>query len=189
VKAIAEFKASHLFLNGLSTLDAGNAKVLAEFKGSDLYLRGLTAFDAEAVKALMRSKAWSPSAAHLTTLDVDTVEALAANQKWDGALHGLTTLTIDIAKVIAPCTRWDGRLPGITAFEAPDSFAVAEAIATRKRPLSLPNLKRISPKTLTTLIQKRDVEIPLIETLELIPEPDGSSTEDFVIPDDFKQAR
>jgi hypothetical protein len=33
------------------------------------------------------------------------------------------------------------------------------------------------------LIEKRDVEIPLIETLEFIREPDGSTTEDFVIPD------
>ena len=30
---------------------------------------------------------------------------------------------------------------------------------------------------------KEDVEIPLVETLELIPEPDGSTTEDFVIPE------
>jgi hypothetical protein len=43
-------------------------------------------------------------------------------------------------------------------------------------------LKKISPKTLTALIEKQDVEIPLIETLELIPEPDGSATDDFVIP-------
>jgi len=48
--------------------------------------------------------------------------------------------------------------------------------------LSLPNLKKISPKTLTALIEKQDVRIPLTETLELIPEPDGSATEDFVIP-------
>jgi hypothetical protein len=43
-------------------------------------------------------------------------------------------------------------------------------------------LKKISPKTLTALLEKQDVEIPLIETLELIPEPDGSATDDFVIP-------
>jgi hypothetical protein len=37
------------------------------------------------------------------------------------------------------------------------------------------------------LIQKEDVEIPLIETLELIQEPDGSPTEEFIIPEGFKQ--
>jgi hypothetical protein len=39
------------------------------------------------------------------------------------------------------------------------------------------------------LIQKEDVEIPLIETLELIQEPDGSVTEDFVIPDGIGDRR
>jgi hypothetical protein len=46
----------------------------------------------------------------------------------------------------------------------------------------LPNLRKISPKTLAALIANEDVEIPLIETLELIQEPDGSVTEDFIIP-------
>ncbi len=32
-------------------------------------------------------------------------------------------------------------------------------------------------------IAKKDFKIPFIETLELIPEPDGSATEDFVIPE------
>jgi hypothetical protein len=75
-----------------------------------------------------------------------------------------------------------GRLTAVTAIDARDSVAIAKSLATRKGPLSLPSLKRISPKTLTALIEKQDVEIPLVETLELIPEPDGSLTEDFVIP-------
>jgi hypothetical protein len=72
--------------------------------------------------------------------------------------------------------------------EVADSVAVAKALATRKGPLALPNLKKISPKTLSALIEKEDVDIPLIETLELIQEPDGSATEDFVVPEGF-QAR
>jgi hypothetical protein len=67
--------------------------------------------------------------------------------------------------------------------------AIAKALAKRQGPLALPNLKRISPKTLTALIEKKDVEIPPIETLELIPEPDGSPTEDFVIPEGFQGRR
>ncbi|MEX0671382.1 MAG: hypothetical protein WD060_13100, partial [Pirellulales bacterium] len=74
--------------------------------------------------------------------------------------------------------------PSTTAF---DSVAIAKALATRKGPLALPNLRKISPKTLSALIQKEDIEIPLIETLELIPEPDGGPTEDFVIPDRFQE--
>jgi hypothetical protein len=80
-----------------------------------------------------------------------------------------------------------GSLPGVTSFDFPDSVAIAKALATRKGPLSLPNLKKISPKTLSALIEKDDIDIPLIETLELIPEPDGSPTEDFVIPERFQK--
>ena len=64
---------------------------------------------------------------------------------------------------------------------------IAEALAKRKGPLALPTLKKISPKTLTALLKKEDIEIPLIETLELIQEPDGSVTEDFVVPEPVLQ--
>jgi len=79
-----------------------------------------------------------------------------------------------------------GRLTAVTVIDSPDSVAIAKALATRKGPLSLPSLKKISPKTLSALLEKEDIEIPLIETLELIPEPDGSVTEDFVIPERFR---
>jgi hypothetical protein len=82
---------------------------------------------------------------------------------------------------------WDGNLPSLAALDSPDSVAIAKALATRKGPLSLPNLKKISPKTLSALLEKEDIDIPLIETLELIHEPDGSVTEDFVIPEGFQQ--
>jgi hypothetical protein len=90
-------------------------------------------------------------------------------------------LTPETALVWAAVSKGD--LSRITAFESPDSVEIAAALATREGPLSLPNLKKISPKTLTALIEKRDVEIPLIEKLELIQEPDGSVTEDFVVPE------
>ena len=80
----------------------------------------------------------------------------------------------------------NGDLFYVTTLDSPDAVAIAQALAKRKGPLELPNLKKISPKTLTALIEKEDVEISLIETLELIPEPDGSVTEDFVIPEGFQ---
>jgi len=89
-------------------------------------------------------------------------------------------LTRESALVLAAVL--NGDLSRVTALDSPDSVAVAQALATRKGPLQLPNLERISPKTLSALIEKDDVEIPLIEKLELIPEPDGSPNDDFVIP-------
>jgi|LakMenE01Jun11ns_1017448.scaffolds.fasta_scaffold9850477_2 hypothetical protein len=83
----------------------------------------------------------------------------------------------------------DDELPGIVALDSHDAVGIAKALAKRKGPLVLPNLKKISPKTLTALLKKEDVEIPLIETLELIQEPDGSVTEDFLIPEGFQKGR
>ena len=61
-----------------------------------------------------------------------------------------------------------GDVTAIATFDSPDSVAIAKALATRKGRLSLPNLRKISPKTLSALIEKEDIDIPLIETLELI---------------------
>ena len=151
--------------NQIESLTPEQAKtLLAEFTGRSncLQLAGLTTLDAETAKVLAEFK---------------------GSRLW---LYGLTTLDADTAKPLAESKAWDGQLPRISAFESPDSVEIAAALATRKGPLSLRNLTKISPKTLTALIEKEDVEIPLIETLELIQEPDGSPTDDFVIPKGFQ---
>ena len=64
---------------------------------------------------------------------------------------------------------------------------IGTSFIERSLPLNgLKSLDAATPKTLTALIEKEDVEIPLIETLELIQEPDGSPTDDFVIPKGFE---
>ena len=168
-------------------LDLETAKALAEFKGELLRLDGLTTLDPETAKALGEFKGESLRLNGLTTLDPDAAKALAESTAWNGDLELLTTLDANTAKALAAAPRWDGRLPRLTALDSPDSVAIATALATRKGPLRLLNLKKISPKTLSALIAKEDVEIPLIETLELIPEPDGSETDDFVIPKEFEE--
>ena len=191
-KALAELKGRYLSLDGLTTLDAGTATALAEFKGGYLALNRLTTLDAATAKALAEFKGVWLSLNGLATLDADTVKALAEFKvgrlelNVRKVLSGRTTLDVDMAKTLAAFDAWDGNLFFIDAIESPDSVEIAAALATRKGPLSLPNLKKISPKTLTALIEKEDVEIPLIETLELIQEPDGSPTEDVVIPEGFE---
>jgi hypothetical protein len=209
-RALAEFQGGMLSLCGLRTLDAAAARALAEFKGTVLDLRGLDALDADTAKALATYKCGDLLLDGLRTLDADTAKELV---KFRGHLHlsglaaidadtatvlagakaktlclsGLTSLDADTAKALTAIEKWNGNLPSITAIDSVDSVAIAQALAARKGPLSLPNLKRISPKTLSALIEKQDVELPLIETLELIPEPDGSPTEDFVIPEAFQK--
>lgn len=145
-------------LNGLKSLDAETAKELAGYRFGPLMLNGLT------------------------TLDADTAKALAACGRGPILLNRLTRLDVDAAKALTEVQAWDGNLPSFRHFDAPDSVAIAQALATRQGPLSLPNLQKISPHTLMALIEKQDVVIPFIETLELIPEPNGAPTEDFVIP-------
>jgi hypothetical protein len=91
------------------------------------------------------------------------------------------------AKALVGSTAWNGDLSSITTFESPDSVEIAAALAKRKGQFSLRSLKTISPKTLTALIEKEDVEILLLDTLELIQEPDGSPTEDYLIPEGFQE--
>jgi len=191
-KALAEFTGSTLTLKGLTMLDAGTATALAEFKGGYLALNRLTTLDAATAKALAEFKGVWLSLNGLATLDADTVKALAEFKvgrlelNVRKVLSGRTTLDVDMAKTLAAFDAWDGNLFFIVAIESPDSVEIAAALAKRKGPLSLPKLKKISPKTLAALIEKEDVEIPLIETLELIQEPDGSPTDDFVIPRRFQ---
>jgi ubiquinone biosynthesis protein UbiJ len=191
-KALAELKGRYLSLDGLTTLDAGTATALAEFKGGYLALNRLTTLDAATAKALAEFKGVWLSLNGLATLDADTVKALAEFKvgrlelNVRKVLSGRTTLDVDMAKTLAAFDAWDGNLSFIVAIESPDSVEIAAALAKRKGPLRLPNLTKISPKTLTALIEKEDVEIPLIETLELIQEPDGSPMDDFIIPKGFQ---
>jgi hypothetical protein len=119
----------------------------------------------------------------LKALDAETAKALAGYGRGPLLLNGLTTLDAATATALVAIKNWNGQLPAFTAFDTPDSVAIAEALATRQGKLTFPNLQKISPKTLTALLTKNDVEIPLVETLEVIPEPDGSLTEDFLVPD------
>ena len=182
-------------LNGLQTLSADTAKVLARgFRPNGvnqgqgvLALNGLTQLEADAARVLATSRATTLFLNGLPTLSADAAAAIT-RFKGQITLDGLATLSPEAARALAQAPGWDGWLPGVVSFEAPDSVAVAAALAAHRGPLCLPNLKRISAKTLSALIAKEDVEIPLIEYLELIPEPDGSENDDFVVPPGF-QAR
>ena len=68
-------------------------------------------------------------------------------------------------------------------------MAVAEILARVNAPVLLPNLKRLSRKTFETLLKKEDLLIAEPDTLEFIPEPDGSGSagDDVVIPHHFEE--
>jgi hypothetical protein len=171
----------------LTTLDADTAGALSRFKGG-LFLQGLTSLDAATARALVaKFKGHHLIMGSLTSLDAATAQALGEYEGMFGLDEELLAKLVadhplDPQTALVYARLANGELAFVTAFDSPDSVEIAKALATRKGRLSLPNLKKISPKTLTALIVKQAVEIPLIETLELIPEPDGSPTDDFVVP-------
>jgi hypothetical protein len=113
-------------------------------------------------------------------------EAAAGLATWDEELNlgGLTALSAEAAEALVPHT---GRLwlGGIAVLDAEDSVAVATALARKRGRVALPALKSLSPKTLSALLGKDDIGLPDIESIEFISEPDGTPTEDFVMPEGF----
>jgi len=176
------------YLPDVRTLSPESAAALAGFVSTfgDLRLFGLTSLEPGVAAALAQCQRCVTVFPAVKAIEPEAVAAFADCKRPFG-LPGLTSLTPDVAAALAACPTWNGGLPSITGFEAPDSVAVAAALARKQGPLSLPNLNKISPKTLTTLIGKPDVEVPRIETLTLIAEPDGGPTEDFVIPAEFQK--
>jgi hypothetical protein len=171
---------------GLVRIDAEAAAALARHAGP-VELPDLRRLDSVALARKLSEREGFFAPVFVAEITAEVVAALDEGKGWTGVLPALAVLTPEVAAALAASKKWNGQLPGLTGFDAADSVAVAKALAKRKGPLSLPNLKKISPKTLSALIEKDDIAIPLIETLELIQEPDGSATEDFVIPPGLEQ--
>lgn len=186
-RALAECKCQGMSLDGLTTLSTDAVEALASYAGAAISLDGLTRLDADSAKAIAGFQGTTLYLNGLTTLDAASAGALAEFRGQLLRLQGLTGLDADSARALVAVERWDGLLSGITAIESSDSVAIAEALATRAGHLSLPNLRKISRKTLLALMEKEDVQVPPIESLEFIPEPDGSLNDDFVIPQWLEQ--
>jgi hypothetical protein len=171
---------------GFVRIDAEAAAALARHAGP-VELPDLRRLDSVALARKLSEREGFFAPLFVAEITAEVVAALDEGKGWTGVLPALAVLTPEVAAALAASKKWNGQLPGLTGFTAADSVAVAKALASRQGPLALPNLKKISPKTLSALIEKEDVEIPRIETLELIPEPDGSPTDDFVVPEGFQQ--
>ena len=176
------------YLPAVTTLSPESATALASFvsRAGDLQLTGLTTLEPEVAAALAKCPRLVAAFPAVTKVAPEAAAAWAECRR-PVSLPGLKSLTPEVAAAVVGCPTWTGALPGITGFDAPDSVAVAMALARRQGKLSLPALRRISPRTLAALIEKPDVEIPRIETLMLIAEPDGSPTEDVAIPEEFRR--
>jgi hypothetical protein len=182
---LAQARWQTLQFDGLGALTPEVARVLAAFRGGELRLDGLTELSTDAARSLADFQGMWLQLNGLKGLPVDTAEVLAAARVGRFSLEGLEALEPAAAAALAGSRAWDGRLPGVTGFETVDSVAVARALAGRQHRLALPNLARISPRTFLALVEMVDVVIPSLDALRFIPEPDGSPTDDFVMPEHF----
>ncbi|MFN9369242.1 MAG: hypothetical protein ACK6CT_10845 [Planctomycetia bacterium] len=168
-------------LDGLTELSAAQAEILSRHEGP-LSLDGLTALSDEAARALLRHRG-PLRLAGLRDVSSATLEAILQRPdlgtRWGQSLR---VLSPTLARGLVESPVWDGNLPGITALESPDSVEIARILSTRKGPLRLPRLKRVSPRTLSLLLDAEDVMVPPVSTLDLIPEPDGGPNDDSVVP-------
>jgi len=162
-----------LVLDGLTSIDSAAAEALAKFSGRQLFMGQVEATLASIGGPVPLSQASARLVSAVSVLERHL--AREPGKPGDGEVNDRRIFT---AAGIA--------LRGVTSFEMPDAVEIARILATSKAPLALPHLKRISSRTLSALLEREDISIPRIESLQLIPEPDGSPTDDFVIPRRFR---
>ena len=192
--ALAGFEGKGLTITGVPLSDLA-VQALAGFRGASLYLIVPRLSD-ESVRALAAFKGESLSLAGLEEPPAELAGLLPefacknlSLHPWEFYLGGRQPVTPADARLVAAYAGRLGKtcvLPKITGFETPDAVEVAEILAAAPGSLSIPNLKRVSPRTLTALIEKGNIELPPIEFIELIQEPDGSPTDDFMVPKGFQ---
>jgi len=193
--ALAGFEGKGLLISGVPLSDRA-VQALAGFRGSSLYLI-VPRLSGEAVRALATFKGDNLSfsgleepPAELTRLLPEFACKKLSLHPWEYYLGSRQPVTTADARLVAAYAGRLGKtcvLPGITGFETPAAVEIANTLAASTGLLSIPNLKRVSPKSLTALIEKGNIELPPIESIELIQEPDGGPTDDFVIPGNFPE--
>jgi len=172
-----------LVLPAVTTLSGEAAVALATHVGT-LSLPRLGEIDAEVAAALAAHRGGGLGLHGLRRIGSQAATLLAAHEQ-PIDLHGLTlTERLDSTAVATLLVRKTGGvvLPNLRRFDYPESRRVAEILATAPGRLSLPQLEAVSPATLAALLRKKDVSLPPVEMLELIAEPDGAATDDFVDP-------
>jgi|694.fasta_scaffold147218_2 hypothetical protein len=192
-EALAGFEGKGLLIAGVPLSDRA-VRALAGFRGKSLYLV-VSRLSEESVRALAAFKGDQLSLAGLQEPPAGLAELLPefacknlSLHPWEFYLGSRQPVTPADARLVAAYAGRLGKtcvLPGITGFGTPAAIEIANTLAASAGSLSIPNLKLVSPRTLTALIEKGNIELPPIELIELIEEPDGSFNDDFVVPKDF----
>jgi len=183
-----------LSLAGLETLSDRAVAALAGFRGSALGLF-VPRLSEESVRALATFSGDRLSLAGLVEPPAGLAELLpeftcqnVSLHPWEWNLGRSRPVTTADARLLAAYVSRLGKtcvVPGITGLETPEAVEIATILAASRGSFSIPNLERISPRTLAALIRTGNVELPPIDVIDLIPDAEGGFTDDFVVPEDF----
>ncbi len=181
--ALASFPGEQLWFERAPTeLSPDVARAIASFKGAALGFDGLTTLSTDAAKELATFRGESLALQGIKTLSGDAAEALAAFKGRELACHSLRNafvklgggapMTLDAARLVCVCTRHGERLTlhFLSALDSPDAEEIARVLATSKGTLTMPKLKKISPRALAALTANGNMEIPARDSLELVGE-------------------
>jgi hypothetical protein len=191
--ALAGFEGKSLDLGPVPLSDRAVA-ALAGFRGSALGLF-VPRLSEESVRALATFSGDRLSLAGLVEPPAGLAELLpefacknVSLHPWEWNLGRSRPMTTADARLLAAYVSRLGKtcvVPGITGLETPEAVEIATILAASRGSFSIPNLERISPRTLAALIRTGNVELPPIDVIDLIPDAEGGFTDDFVVPEDF----
>ena len=165
-------------LQRLTTIDAECAGILAGHRGHFLWLPAVAELGPEAARALTRFEGWL-SLTGLRDLTPEVAGILASHRS--DLVLGLDALTPELAAALASHA-CELLLPSVEAVDGPDAAAIARTLAGKPGSLRLPRLRRVTPRALEALASGPQVEIPLVESLELVG---GTAGDDLVLPEAF----
>jgi len=191
--ALAGFEGKSLDLGPVPLSDRAVA-ALAGFRGSALGLF-VPRLSEESVRALATFSGDRLSLAGLVEPPAGLAELLpefacknVSLHPWEWNLGRSRPVTTADARLLAAYVSRLGKtcvVPGITGLETLEAVEIATILAASRGSFSIPNLERISPRTLAALIRTGNVELPPIDVIDLIPDAEGGFTDDFVVPEDF----
>lgn len=163
-------------LPALVELPPDVAEVLVE-SGRNLKLTAVRSVSSETATALAAARGFVQLAEGVR-VEGPEAEALAAAPNIG---LPITMLTLELARGLA-VRPGNLTLPQVTELAGPDADVIARFLGGRQGHLSLPSLRRISGRALSALVEmKRDLEIPSLTDLEIVPDADGTN-DDVVVP-------
>ncbi len=180
--ALAANARDELELEGVTTISSDVAAALAAFEGT-LSLPGVTALTADVAHALAPHRG-TLVLTGVTEITPEAAEALLARTaplELGALLHRNRLDSPAIAELIVK--HFDNvELQGLTSLTGAHAADIARVLARTRGTLSLPSIKRITPRALEVLMGRQRVELPDLTNVKIVPEVGQRGNDDYIDP-------